>query len=648
MGGRAPVSRALAAFAAAALLLAAAWGACAPATNVATIRTTPSTNLPPTPPPRSALPAIRVDLVGYRPGDRKVAVVCAGGALEDDSFVVRDAAGTVVLRPTPEPAGAFGPCSATYRVDVSALREEGTYRIEGGGATSPPVHVGADVWAGAADSLLVFLRIQRSGWNPFFRDSVHTHDGILVDAPDSGAFVPVSGGWADAADYLQYVTTSGTATFQLLQAWRDHPGAFGDAYDARGVPGANGVPDVLDEARHGLEWLLAMFPGDSLILNQLGDDRDHAYFDLPPTDSSDYGWGKGGPRPVYPCTGHPQGLFRYRNRSDGVASTAGKMAAAFALGARVFASRDGGLARRLGRAAGAAYALGRKDPGVCQTAPARAPYFYEETNWVDDMELAAAELAGSPPHGEAGRDRDLVGQALRYARSEPVTPWMGRDTARHYAWYPWHNNGHYELWRVLGGESRGAGTGDVAADSARAELAAYYREGLARVAARADNGFRVGVPFIWCSNDLMASLATQAILYRRMTGDTTFVELESAARDWLFGANPWGQSMVIGLPAGGPFPRDPHSVIAAQLGARLTGALVDGPVYRSIFESLAYVGLRNPDEFAGLNDGFIVYHDDLGDYATNEPITDGTANLAYLLSSLSPGTPQRSSVPSPQ
>jgi hypothetical protein len=161
---------------------------------------------------------------------------------------------------------------------------------------------------------------------------------------------------------------------------------------ANGLGGANGVPDLLDEARHGLDWLLAMFPSDSEMFNQLGDDRDHAYLDLPTTDSSDYGWGKGKQRPVYSCTGRPQGLFQGRNRSTGYASTAGKFASAFALGAQLYARSDTAFARLLRTKALAAYTLGRQHPGVCQTAPGRSPYFYEEENWVDDMELAAAEL----------------------------------------------------------------------------------------------------------------------------------------------------------------------------------------------------------------------------------------------------------------
>jgi endoglucanase len=168
-------------------------------------------------------------------------------------------------------------------------------------------------------------------------------------------------------------------------------------------------------------------------------------------------------------------------------------------------------------------------------------------------------------------------------------------------------------------------------------MASYYRRGLQAVAARAGNGFRVGIPFIWCSNDLMVSFATQAYLYRRMTGDESFREYEQAALDWLFGTNPWGTSMVVGYPRGGRWPHDPHSAVAPRLGVEvLTGGLVDGPVYRSIFGNLRGIELHHADALAAFNTGFIVYHDDIGDYSTNEPIMDGTANLVYLMSALAP------------
>ncbi len=564
----------------------------------------------------SATVAIRISQLGYLPDAPKVAVLCSIAPIEVRDFVVTDAAGKTILQRPATLAKPFGPCVVNSRLDFSSIRKPGEYRIVAAGATSPVVRIRANAYTGAADTLLYYMREQRSGYNPLFKTVVHTRDGIVVDdSARNGKFVPVTGGWADASDYLQYVMTSANATFVMMMAYRDNPSAFADRFDSRGLPGRNGTPDILDEARHGLEWLARMFPSDSEMYNQLGDDRDHTYWDLPVNDSADYGWGKGKERPVYPCTGKPQGLFRYKNRSNGLASTAGKYASAFALATSIYRKSDPAFAARLNKKALAAYALGKKFPGVCQGAPGRAPYYYEEDNWVDDMELAAAELYALT------RDRAYLRDALEYASQEPVTPWMGADTAKHYQWFPWHNNGHYEIWRNAN-----------AAD--RRLLAAYYKKGLSAVVGRADNGFRIGIPFIWCSNNLMASFATQAYLYRRMTGDNEFREYEQAAIDWLFGANPWGVSMVIGVPHNGVFAHDPHSVVAKEMHVELTGALLDGPVYSSIYKNLLGISLHDPDEYAPFNIGFIVYHDDVGDYSTNEPIMDGTANLSYLLAAL--------------
>jgi endoglucanase len=564
---------------------------------------------------------IRVNQVGYLPDSPKIAVACALDSTRvtrvTRTFVVRDENGKTAYGPKKVVAsGPFGPCQRTWRLDFTDLDRAGRYRIAAFGVISRELRIDAHAYDGGADTLLNYMREQRSGWNPVIGDSVHTHDGIVVD--DSGykvRTIDVSGGWADASDYLQYVTTSANATYMMLLAYRDHRDAFGDDFDGRGAPGKNGIPDVLDEARHGLDWLSRMYPSYGEMYNQIGDDRDHTYFDLPWNDSTDYGWGKGQERPVYRCTGRPQGLFAYKNRSTGMASTAGKYAAAFGLGAQLYAARDSALSDSLRRHALLAFVLGSRDHGVCQTAPGHAPYFYEEDNWVDDMELAAAEI-----YALTG-DRMVLGQAVSFAEAEPVTPWMGADTARHYQWFPWYNNGHYETWRV----ALGAGI--------KREMEDYYRRGLEAVVARAQNGFRVGIPFIWCSNDLMTAFATQAMLYRRMTGDQRFREYEQAAVDWLLGTNPWGTSMVIGWPNDGVWAHDPHSAVAKELGVtKVRGGLLDGPVYRSIFQNLKGIALHEADEYAAFNTGFIVYHDDIGDYSTNEPIMDGTASLVYLIS----------------
>jgi endoglucanase len=62
--------------------------------------------------------------------------------------------------------------------------------------------------------------------------------------------------------------------------------------------------------------------------------------------------------------------------------------------------------------------------------------------------------------------------------------------------------------------------------------------------------------------------------------------------------------------------------------------LVDGPVYKEIFNGHIGVGLLKKDIYEPFQNGVAVYHDDMGDYTSNEPTMDGTASLSFYLSSL--------------
>ncbi len=171
-------------------------------------------------------------------------------------------------------------------------------------------------------------------------------------------------------------------------------------------------------------------------------------------------------------------------------------------------------------------------------------------------------------------------------------------------------------------------------DPVRQEFLANMKEGLQRIMARGEkNPFLIGVPFIWCSNNLVAATLTQAHLYTEISGDTLFAELEAAHRDWLFGCNPWGTSMIVGLPAGGDYPDNTHSSFVVK-GEQVPGGLVDGPVYPTIFSNLKYIYLSQEDEYAEFQTRLAVYHDDYADYSTNECTMDGTACLIYYLSAL--------------
>lgn len=568
---------------------------------------------------------VRINQIGYLPEATKVAVFMSNEAVQVNGFELVDAfAGEAVWRSDAvRPMGALGQMKTTCRLDFSALKTDGAYYIKvlssGGETRSEIFPINPKVYDGAADFVLNYMRQQRCGWNPFFKDSCHRKDGIIVGHPDpkkDSTFLDVTGGWHDASDCLQYATTSANAIYQMMFAYQSNPEAFSDNHLADGTPGRNGIPDIIDEIYWGLKWLDKMNPEPGEMYNQIADDRDHVGMRVPNDDQADYGWGKGEYRPVWFCSGEPQqrGKRGDKNKTTGVASTAGKFASDFAFGAEILKPFYPEFAEKIGAKAQAAYDAGVAKPGVCQTASVVSPYIYEEDNWVDDMELAAYEMYRRTGDGKYRTD------AIEYARREPVTPWMGADSARHYQWYPFMNMGHYRIARNFGGK-------------VSAEFIRNMRSGIQRVYERGkDHPFMFGIPGIWCSNNLTSAMLTQCILYRELTGDTTYQEMEGALRDWLLGCNPWGVSMIVELPKGGIFPTQPHSFIINYKMGNTTGGLVDGPVYATIFGSLLGIRTDGGVNYEEFQPGDLVYHDSTHDYSTNEPTMDGTASLTFPLS----------------
>ncbi|WP_316786028.1 glycoside hydrolase family 9 protein [Pedobacter frigiditerrae] len=568
---------------------------------------------------------VRINLLGYQPKSVKVAIWASKTNQVPDKFDLIDQSGKVVYTSSNVKSfGAYGPFTATARLNFSDFKTPGKYFIRIAEIKSPEIIIDDEVYRHAADFALRYMRQQRSGFNPYLQDSCHTHDGFVLYGAKAGikdsTHFDASGGWHDASDYLQYSTTSANTTYHLLMAYRDFPQAFTDSKKANGLDGKNGIADVLDEAKWGLDWLLKMHPKDNVMFNQLADDRDHISMRIPKEDSQ---YGKGFERPLYYIDGEPQQRGKFMNNTKGTSSTAAKFASAFALGSQSFIGIDINFSEKLFDKSRTAYNYALIKKGVTQTVSVKSPYIYAEDNWVDDMELALANVEFPPTINDLinpskKKDNELD-SAFYYAKLEPVTPWLTKDTANHYQYYPFVNIGHYELAKKSSGKTK-------------AQLIEFYKKGIEQVWARAQkNAFYRGIPFIWCSNNLTVAFAQQCFWYKTLSCEDTFSELEQANFDWLFGCNPWGTSMVYGLPIWGDTPVDPHSAFTHLKQYPIDGGLVDGPVYTSIYKNLIGIQLTKPDAYAEFQSDLAVYHDDYGDYSTNEPTMDGTASLIYLL-----------------
>jgi hypothetical protein len=561
---------------------------------------------------------IRINQVGYLSSDTKIAIAFSKSPVTGE-FVLRDLSNRAVLRgplkslPEPGWGGAF---PYYYELDFSRYQKSGRYyvQLEESNISSKQFSIGP--YSSYQEELLLFMRQQRCGYNPYLDMVCHMRDGRTVYGPvPDGSFMDASGGWHDAGDQLKYLITASNATARMLLSYELGKEKFADRVDALGRPRPNGIADVLDEAKWGLDWIHKLHPAPDQLFHQVADDRDHVGFKLPDQDPADYGWGKNSYRPVYFANGKPQGLKEWKSKATGVANIAGRSAAAMAMAYRIWKNdlKDPVFAQKCLQAALELYALGTRYEGYQQGNSYGAPYRYNEDTWADDMEWAAAELF------KATRKSSYLVDAKRYARMIGPTSWMQRETAEHYQFYPFMNAGHFALHPLVDTRTK-------------VQLAGYYRDGIESVIRRGrQNPFQVGVPFLWCSNNLVVAFITQVLLYERMTGDMRYHSAMLAHRDWLLGRNPWGTSMFTAIPENGEFPEDVHLPIVQILKRLAPGGLVDGPIAAKTYNSLRGLRLDQPDEFAEFQTAEVVYHDDVGDYSTNEPTMDGTADAILMM-----------------
>ncbi|HEX4415081.1 MAG TPA: glycoside hydrolase family 9 protein [Lacipirellulaceae bacterium] len=565
-------------------------------------------------------PCIRVNQLGFGATAVKTAVACGRQDLPATFELIDSAAQKPVFEgEAKQLTGAWGEMKHHALLGFSSFHEPGTYYLQLGDSKSPVFRIDNDAYKPLPDQLLEFMRQQRCGYNPWVDAVCHSFDGRSVDGPlPAGSYIDARGGWHDAGDQLKYLLTASNATAQMLLAYQlGKKDQFADRVNDLGQPTPNGIPDVLDEARWGLDWMLRLHPAPEQLYHQVADDRDHTTgFRLPQNETVDYGWGAGGARAVYSADGKPQGLLKYKSESTGVANLAGRYAAAMALGYQIWKD-DKALrpyAERCLIAGREVYSMGKAKEGVQQGNSYKAPYRYAETTWTDDMEWGAAELF------RATGENDFLKDAVHYAHLAGTEGWFDQEKIGHYQFYPFMNAGHFRLY-------------DLADREEQQKLAGYYRDQIAHCEKRAtDNPYHVGVPFIWCSNNLTVALATECLFYERMTGDKQFEPLAANECDWLLGRNPWGFSMFTEIPKDGTWPHDVHLFGNAVLKRSVRGGLVDGPVARSIFSTLKGVTIREPDPLAAFQDDRAVYHDDLHDYSTNEPTMDGTASAVLLWS----------------
>lgn len=91
---------------------------------------------------------------------------------------------------------------------------------------------------------------------------------VYNDKNNPATEMDVHGGWYDAGDYNKYTNWTANYIVDFMRAYIENPSAWGDDYN---IPeSGNGFPDLLDEAKWGLDFLLRMQKTDGAMLSIVG------------------------------------------------------------------------------------------------------------------------------------------------------------------------------------------------------------------------------------------------------------------------------------------------------------------------------------------------------------------------------------------
>lgn len=228
------------------------------------------------PDPETVYPTVKLNQVGYLPEAEKVAL--ASGFREillcDETtpfYVVRTDSREAVFSGTMSLVTDYDEHSgeAVYAMDFSGLREAGNYQVlftDGGGVACESVSftIGGDAYDGLLKDVCRYYYFQRANVEleeayagEWAREGLHQEDFAMPFLSDETQTRDVSGGWFDAGDFGKYVDPGASAVIDLLWTYHFFAEEFYDRQNQIPESG-NGIPDLLDEIRVELDFILKM------------------------------------------------------------------------------------------------------------------------------------------------------------------------------------------------------------------------------------------------------------------------------------------------------------------------------------------------------------------------------------------------------
>ncbi|MGE5551343.1 MAG: glycoside hydrolase family 9 protein [Bacteroidota bacterium] len=510
--------------------------------------------------PRAAgVTKIAVCQAGYAADQVKTAVaVVTNGSLSDLTYQVIRASDNAQVyggSMTAHTPSGWTRGETYYKIDFSGFTAAGDYMIRTNGVTSRPFTIADNPWVNHLDEMVEFYRLQRCGTDTGAalpasgfpnRPSAETlHDPCHMDdakkGSESGENVDMTGGWHDAGDNNKYQGNTGWVTGALAITFLRHPNATFD-YDA------NGVPDLLDEARWGAENLLKIQTAAGVgggLYDTIDAPNGNYYAWKYPTAETNGVRGDSDDR-----VGHTRGVNGATNALtyDAAMKSAGSLAAV----ARAFASRDAAFAADCRNGAIAAY-----NWALANAANVGGNYSISDQN--NTRLWAAVQLYLLTNDTVYGDWLSAYVSGLSALANKGTNYWDLQPLALA-EYYPVAGMLQNKVVSLL----------TNAADTWRASLVSPF--GVEPL-----DGITFGV------NEANMSKAADAYRLYEISGDPAARDAAVKAVQWTFGVNPWDISWVSGI--GANYTTHLHTRLDVDAGTNVNstivmpGAMVCGPIW---------------------------------------------------------------------
>ncbi len=521
-------------------------------------------------------PSITTNQVGYQPDAQKIAVF-RDVTTETSFSVVNAETEEVVLTGDLYGEKVYSLADETdYYGDFSAVTEPGSYYITCGDLdASYPFTIGEDVYGKLLDDSVKMLYLQRCGCevvdDAFGHAACHTGMATVYGTSEK---IDVTGGWHDAGDYGRYIVPAAKTVADLLYAYDANPELYGDDL---GIPeSGNGIPDILDETRYELEWMLKMQAADGGVYHKVSCATFPGYI-MPEKET--------GALIVTPVS------------TTATADFCASMALAF----EFYKEVDAAFADQCLAAAEKAWAFLVDHPEfIFENPDDITTGAYNDTVDGDERYWAGAQM-----YRATGNSAYL----------DYLVNLVGMFQKKGLDWSTVGDYGNIALLTMDGIDTEHS----------------VYKTALSNVTSQANsfvstaNGSGYGVAiskFNWGSNMTIANAGIILGLAYDLTGDEKYLTAAQSQLHYLLGRNPNGVCYMTGY--GTVAPQNPHHRPSMAVGSAMPGMLVGG-VNSALEDSAAKAYLRTMPPAK-------CYVDHAESYSTNEITIYWNSPLTYLLS----------------